>query len=193
MTLVRAVRYIALLVFFMDLPVPIYWLILHPLTDFWRQRVRTAFWIAGLGAWTIGGAFIVLARHQLVAPGVPSLIVCSAGVVLIAVDIALLWRADRDLGHRKLVGHAELTGKLELTTQGMYARVRHPRYTGMIAAVVGACLLAGTAWAWETFFLWIALVMSSILLEEREMRRRFGAEYEEYCRNVPRFVPRRFR
>jgi protein-S-isoprenylcysteine O-methyltransferase Ste14 len=193
MTRVRFARYIALVVFFLDLPVPIYWLILHPLTDFWRQRVRAAFWIAGLSAWTMGGAFIALSRAELIAPGAPSVFTFALGVTLIAADVFLLLRADRDLGHSKLVGHAELTGKLDLITQGMYARVRNPRYTGMIAAVLGACLLAGSAWSWKCFGVWLALVMISILLEEREMRRRFGAAYVDYCRRVPRFMPLRFR
>jgi protein-S-isoprenylcysteine O-methyltransferase Ste14 len=30
-----------------------------------------------------------------------------------------------------------------------------------------------------------------VLLEERELRDRFGAEYEEYCRRVPRYIPKR--
>ena len=114
-------------------------------------------------------------------------------LLLIAADVALLRRADRDLGHSKLVGYAELTGKMELSMRGMYSRVRHPRYAGMIAAVLAACVLAGSLWAWECFLVWVALVMISILLEEREMRRRFGDVYEEYCRRVPRFLPLRFR
>jgi protein-S-isoprenylcysteine O-methyltransferase Ste14 len=193
MTRVRAARYIALVVFFLDLPVPIYWLILHPLTDFWRRHVRVAFWIAGLGAWTLGGVFVVFERHRMIAPGRPSTPIIAVALLLIGMDVVLLLKADRDLGHSRLVGHAELTGKLELSMRGMYSRVRHPRYTGMIAAVIGACLLAGSRWAWECFFVWFALVMISILLEEREMRRRFGDVYEEYCRCVPRFLPLRFR
>jgi protein-S-isoprenylcysteine O-methyltransferase Ste14 len=30
-----------------------------------------------------------------------------------------------------------------------------------------------------------------VLLEERELRDRFGAEYDEYCRRVPRYIPGR--
>ena len=183
-------RYLALIVFVADLPVPIYWLVLHPLANFWRQRVRAAFWIAGLGAWTIGCAFVALTWRKLASAGAPSILATFAGIVLIGCDVLLLLRAGRQLGHGKLVGHAELTGKLELTTRGMYARVRHPRYTGMVLAVVGACLLAGSRFAWEVFAAWLPLVAISILLEEREMSRRFGAQYLEYCRCVPRFIPR---
>ncbi len=31
-----------------------------------------------------------------------------------------------------------------------------------------------------------------VLLEERELRARFGMEYLEYCQRVPRFVPKRW-
>jgi protein-S-isoprenylcysteine O-methyltransferase Ste14 len=30
-----------------------------------------------------------------------------------------------------------------------------------------------------------------VILEERELRQRFGDAHVEYCRRVPRFVPRR--
>jgi protein-S-isoprenylcysteine O-methyltransferase Ste14 len=31
--------------------------------------------------------------------------------------------------------------------------------------------------------------MCVVLLEERELRDRFGAEYDEYCGRVPRYIP----
>ena len=37
---------------------------------------------------------------------------------------------------------------------------------------------------------WIAAVPSVLGYEEPTLARRFGAEYEEYCRNVPRWLPR---
>lgn len=36
----------------------------------------------------------------------------------------------------------------------------------------------------------IPFVLLVVVLEERELRQRFGQEYEEYSRRVPRFVPR---
>jgi protein-S-isoprenylcysteine O-methyltransferase Ste14 len=187
---VRFFSYLALVVFFFDLPVPIYWLILHPGARFWRRHVRAAFYFAGLGAWTAGGIFVVVFRRALIEGGAPSILVMVIGTALVAVDFILFYYAGKHLGHRKLVGHAELTGKTELTREGMYRYARHPRYSGMILAVLGACLLAGTRFGWVVGGVWLVMVMGTIFLEEREMRERFGREYEEYCRAVPRFGAR---
>jgi protein-S-isoprenylcysteine O-methyltransferase Ste14 len=187
---VRIFRYLALLVLFLDLPVPLYWFILHPFTEFWRSRIRAAFWFAGLGSWTAGALFVIHFRERLLAPDSPSMIRILTGLVLIASNFFLLWCSGKSLGARKLVGHAELTGKTELTTIGIYKYMRHPRYTGMIAAVAGACLLAGSAWAWTVGAIWLVCALAVIFLEEREMRRRFGPAYAAYCREVPRFIPR---
>jgi protein-S-isoprenylcysteine O-methyltransferase Ste14 len=187
---VRFFRYLALLVFFLDLPVPLYWFILHPFADFWRTRVRAAFYVAGLGAWMPGGIFVFLFRNRFLAADTPSIPFALLGSALIAVNGFLLYRAGKDLGHMKLVGHAELTGKTDLVTEGIYSDLRHPRYAGMIASIAGACILAGSRWGLAVSAFWLVLVFAVILLEEREMRSRFGAVYSDYCRAVPRFLPR---
>jgi len=187
---VRFFRYFALIVFFLDLPVPVYWFILHPFTNFWRRNISAAFWFAGLTAWTVGAIFITIFRHRLLAENIPSPLAALAASVLIAADFILLIYSGKYLGAKKLVGHAELSDKSELTTSGLYKYVRHPRYTGMISAIIGACILAQTKFAWTVSTVWLACVLLSILLEEREMRRRFGPAYETYSRATPRFFPR---
>lgn len=186
----RFFRYLALVIFFLDLPVPIYWFILHPFGKFWRHRVRAAFWFAGLSSWIAGGVFVAVFHRRLIADGAPSITTSLLGVMLIAADFILLYSSGRRLGHLKLVGHSELTGKTELTTGGIYKYVRHPRYSGMIAAIAGACLLAGTKFGWIVGAVWLACVLTAILLEEREMRARFGPAYEVYSLAVPRFLPK---
>jgi protein-S-isoprenylcysteine O-methyltransferase Ste14 len=183
-------RYLALIVFYLDLPVPIYWFILHPFTSFWRRNIRAAFWFAGLSAWIAGAIFITIFRNRLVSAIIPTLPIALAASVLIAADFVLLFYSAKYLGHKKLVGHAELTGKSELTTTGLYKYMRHPRYTGMISAMIGAAILAQSTFAWTVFAIWLACVLVSIFLEEREMHRRFGSAYEEYSRVTPRFLPR---
>lgn len=185
----RAFRYFALLVFFLDLPVPLYWFAIHPFGRFWRGRIRAAFWVAGLGAWTCGGVFVALFWKRLIGSGAPSALEALLGTALIAADIFILRRVTRELGQMTLVGHSELTQTMELKTDGIYARIRHPRYTAMIAAVAGACILTGTRFAWLTGIVWLALVLISIFLEERELKQRFGAIYADYARRVPRFLP----
>jgi len=36
----------------------------------------------------------------------------------------------------------------------------------------------------------LAVVLFVLLYEEPALRKKFGADYEEYCRNVPRWLPR---
>ena len=47
-----------------------------------------------------------------------------------------------------------------------------------LAAIAGACAAA------------LGVVMFVRLYEEPHLRKLFGAEYEEYCRNVRRWMPR---
>jgi protein-S-isoprenylcysteine O-methyltransferase Ste14 len=112
-----------------------------------------------------------------------------AGFALIVLELWIFRRVHRDLGGERLVGQTELSGGGEIVHRGIYARMRHPRYTGSLLAIVGACILAGTRATWLVAAAWLVLMRIAIALEEREMHDRFGASYEQYCRLVPRFVP----
>ena len=135
-------------------------------------------------------AALVIYRHELLRHDWPPLPVLVVGIGLIVCEGWIFWRVHRDLGTSRLVGQTELSGGGELQCRGIYARLRHPRYTGSILAIVGACLLAGTRAIWLVAAIWLSLMLLAIILEEREPRLRFGEAYHEYCRRVPRFIPK---
>ena len=184
--------WVAAVVLLIQLPIPLFWLVVHPLVGFWRRHVRAAYVVAGAGSWGAVGAFLYDFRDRLFVSEQAPLWAVLAGFVLLAGDGYTLYRVKRELGAARLVGKAELAGAGELATQGIYARVRHPRYTGMMAAVVGACLLAGSLLMWVVAAAWFPLVLLATELEERELRARFGAAYLAYSKRVPRFLPLRF-
>jgi protein-S-isoprenylcysteine O-methyltransferase Ste14 len=184
---------LAALVLFFQLPIPLFWLILHPRIDFWRRHLRAGYWTAGLSAWGATAVFLIAFRGELFASERAPLWAIAAGLLLLGVDVWLFRGVGRDLGHARLIGLAELHGAGELATQGLYARMRHPRYTGMMLSMFGACLLAWRRALAGVALVWLVLALTAIALEERELRARFGAAYLDYCKRVPRFLPFRLR
>lgn len=178
-----------------EMPVPVYWLVLHGPVEFWRRQkhIRMAYLIAVLAAWGAGGSLLYHFRRPLFsvayARGAPPVWALAAGLALIAFDLWTLTRVELALGGRRLVGQAELTRSGQLNTTGLYEHVRHPRYLGMIAAVMGGCLLVDSRPLWTVTAFWLILVLVSIHLEEHELRRRFGAAYDAYARRVPALLP----
>ena len=187
-----ALDWFAWAVLCLQLPIPVFWLVVHPAIAFWRQRPRLVFLLVAPAAWLSVGGLLFFFRARLFASSLAPLWAIIVGLVLILADAYFLFRVHRELGGLRLVGRAELSGAQELMQTGLYARVRHPRYTGMMAAVFGVCLMAGTLLLWVTAAAWWLLALLAVSFEERELRARFGAAYAEYVRRVPRFLPFRF-
>ena len=78
-----------------------------------------------------------------------------------------------------------------LVVGGPFRWVRNPGYISVIALLVGQALLFGSA----VLLACAALVaigfhLFVVFYEEPTLRRQFGAEYENYCRRVRRWIPR---
>jgi protein-S-isoprenylcysteine O-methyltransferase Ste14 len=187
----KATAWIGALVFFFQLPIPLYWLIFHPAVGFWRRHGKAVYIAALLLSWGPVTAFLLLFRAQLFRFGWPRAWETALGLALISFEVRIFHRVKRDLGVARMAGEAELRGDIAMVGGGIYSRLRNPRYVGAFLAIVGACLLAGTPLAWAAAALWTALTLLAISLEERELRARLGPPYEEYCRRVPRFIPLR--
>src|SRR6266403_762537 len=98
----RFLQAVAAFFLFIELPIPIYWLILHPFNSFWRNRVRAAFWMAGLTAWTVGGVLLWIFLPLPLATARPSWVEVAAGLALIGLEVYLIFRVQRELGGKRL-------------------------------------------------------------------------------------------
>lgn len=79
----------------------------------------------------------------------------------------------------------------KLVTRSLYSHVRNPMILGVNTVLVGETIVFRSMnigiWA-ASFF--IINTVYFILSEEPGLKKRFGEEYEEYKRNVPRWIPR---
>ena len=78
-----------------------------------------------------------------------------------------------------------------LLVSGFYRYVRNPMYVGMLALIAGQAILfrsRGLALYLAAVALLFHLFVTAY--EEPKLRRTYGSSYEEFCRNVPRWIPR---
>ncbi len=81
----------------------------------------------------------------------------------------------------------------KLVITGLYRWMRNPMYIGMGLMLIGETLLLPQIWremAVLTAVLFAGVNVLVVKKEEPDLRRMFGADYDEYCRAVPRWVPR---
>jgi protein-S-isoprenylcysteine O-methyltransferase Ste14 len=78
-----------------------------------------------------------------------------------------------------------------LVREGLFAHSRNPLYLGNVLMVLGVSLVHNGLGMYLVVLPFFLLAYASIVAaEEHYLRAEFGAEYEEYCRDVPRFLPR---
>lgn len=174
-------------------PAPFFWLVIHPAIEFWRRKGNRAYWVA-LPVWAAGGVALFHFRAPLYAHRLErSALTWVLGCGVLALGVWLDRRVLREFSVRRLIGLPEFhpeRGVGEVVRGGIYAHLRHPRYLGYILTFFGLALLTG---ALGIFALAIVTVLMYVIvapLEERELRERYGAAYDAYAREVPRFIPR---
>ena len=151
----------------------------------------TLLFVAILPATVIGWVPFWITRWEMGPPLLGLGATRWLGALLIAAGLPVfadfLWRFVEE-GHGT---PAPVAPPTELVVRGTFRWVRNPAYVAVLALVAGQALLFGSAgvlgWA---AVLWLAFHLFVVLYEEPDLRRRFGASYEAYCRAVPRWIPR---
>ena len=189
-----ALRYYIALVMLVTLPPTLLpWFFIHPYVRFWRRLGPALTHSVGLAVMGLAGFGLFLVRRSLLAwDWGTNYFLVALGVLLEVTSIWLWVMLHRQLSFKTLVGLPELApGKYPaaLITAGIYSRIRHPRYVQIILYFWGYALIANYPAAYVVAGLWLPGVYLIVRLEEKELKDRYGAAYEEYCRRVPRFWP----
>lgn len=79
----------------------------------------------------------------------------------------------------------------ELSTEGPYGLVRNPLYVGNFLIGLGVAIMGGR-WGFVPVFLaaFLPVYRGLVAKEEKRLLELYGDAFVEYCRAVPRFVPR---
>ena len=128
-----------------------------------RVRVPMGFLFAALFLW--------LAR--------PSLISLAASLLLVVPGLMLRAYAS---------GYVKKNS--ELTVTGPYGYTRNPLYLGSILIAFGFAGAARSPWIALALVAFFAIIYVPVIRAEEEFLREAFPEFDDYCRRVPRLLPR---
>ncbi len=178
----------------------------YPMLERWRgwvkQRGLIGWYLIEVGLMWIGTALLLIAfapawLNWTWAGPVWLQAIGGAGV-LISVLIGV-WAAGQ-MGWKRLLfvpalfPPGEMAERYDvpqrLVVSGPYRYVRNPLYVTDMTLIASTALLTQNWFLALTLVIYIAQLTMQLRLEERELRQRFGAQYERYLQAVPRFIPR---
>jgi protein-S-isoprenylcysteine O-methyltransferase Ste14 len=136
-----------------------------------------------------------IARRYAMSPGIGAgwveVLAQLAGLALLALGFAFFAASLRRFAGEGEGTLAPWDPPRRLVVRGPYRYVRNPMISGVVLFLFGEALvlLSLPHAAWAAAF----LALNSVYIpwvEEPDLARRFGESYREYCRHVPRVIPR---
>jgi protein-S-isoprenylcysteine O-methyltransferase Ste14 len=123
-------------------------------------------------------------RGVVALPGV----VRALGLALFCAGHAMMTWSQAVLG-RQFSTEVTIQPGHRLVTAGPYRRLRHPRYLGIAAFMLGTALLFRSGLGLALAAAVVAVLLWRIPDEERLMQREFGAEWDAYAARTWRLLP----
>ncbi len=171
--------------------IPSFWLIIHPVPEYWRKhaspyRVILPAWVMMI----VAAAAATWRWYDVKLYDVPGAWILFFPFAAMAI---VFYRGSRKhISGEQIIGKSEVQPdkhEQKLVTSGMHGHVRHPIYVGHMLMMLGWTVGSGLAacFALTAFAFVTGVVM--VRLEEKELEQRFGDAYREYKKNVPMLIP----
>ncbi len=140
--------------------------------------------VAGLVPWWIS-------RWDVQAPlyGFPP--IRALGVLLIVLGIPVLLESFARFALQGVGTPAPVFPTRHLVVKGFYRYVRNPMYLAVVSVILGqGVILGNVSLLVYGALVWLGFHLFVLAYEEPTLQKTFGAEYDAFCANVPRWVPR---
>ena len=113
------------------------------------------------------------------------------GIIVVVVGIAVLLDTFARFALKGIGTPAPAAPTRHLVVTGLYHFVRNPMYLVVASVILGQGMIFGNL-TLLTYggLVWLITHLFVIGYEEPTLRRTFGAEYDEFCAKVPRWIPR---
>lgn len=148
------------------------------------------FYVVGPGG-VVGLVPWLITRWEMREPLPYWLVAQIVGGVLVAAAAAVLVHAFVRFVAEGIGTPVPAAAPQRLVVGGLYRYVRNPMYVALLAGVLGQALLLGQlSLVVYAAFVWAAPAAFVRWYEEPTLLKRFGADYEEYRRAVPAWLPR---
>ena len=172
-------------------PLPWWFILVHSIMKSSKPSLGRPAYLSIAPAWAITAYLAFTCQRLLFAhPFTTGSVGLYIGLLVLAAALVIDLSVLSVLGFRSLVGLSEAGGERTpgvLVTKGIYGYARHPIYVAHALWSCGFGLLLG-----YPFLLFFAVyIFASFWLatyfEEAELIQRFGQDYREYQKRVPRF------
>lgn len=127
--------------------------------------------------------------HAWLEPGLAQMIFGAAVIVvgLVGYLVCSLWLVIFGKGP-----FVEFDPPTQFVATGPYRWMRNPVAAFLVITVLGEAIFFGSAGVLTLFLLGFPLAQLQVTrIEEPRLRARFGDAYVDYCRRVPRWIPKR--
>ena len=139
--------------------------------------------VAGYVPWRI-------CRWHVEAPLLGTSSLRLVGVLLIAAGLPVLLDSFARFALQGLGTPAPIFPTRHLVVSGLFRYVRNPMYVAVVSLILGQGLFFGSLRVLEYgFAVWVGFYLFVLIYEEPTLRKSYGPEYEEFCANVPRWIP----
>jgi protein-S-isoprenylcysteine O-methyltransferase Ste14 len=173
--------------------IPIFWIPVHGLPKIFK-KLGLLTYMMPLIVWVPLAFFLFQKREFLLSFRIdfPVYINITGAIILVLGTLLQIW-TGRLLSLKGIMGMPEISDKVKgrLVISGAFTFVRHPTYLSHSLMLAGVFFLSGiTAAGIVTLLDYIIINAVIIPMEDIELIARFGHDYREYMKKVPKFFPR---